>query len=100
MAKDRLSSTSRCISVDRSTLTSIKRGSSDTDAKALTVIPCNRPSALVVITVTPVGKWPIAYRNDALSREGVTPDPPSFTPKGYGNVAEIGPDFDILAMSD
>jgi len=24
------------------------------------------------------------------------PDPPSFTPKGYGNVAEVAPDFDIL----
>ena len=59
MAKAPLCATSSCITVERSTLTMTNSGSSDIDAKALTVIPCMRSPAVVVITVTPVAKCPI-----------------------------------------
>ena len=46
--------------VDRSTETRISRGSSDWEAKALTVIPCIRPATVVVMMVTPLAKWLMA----------------------------------------
>src|SRR5260370_7486404 len=55
------------MTVDRSTETRIRSGSSDCEAKALTVMPCIRPAALVVMIVTPLAKWPITWRKDALS---------------------------------
>src|SRR6266849_11149037 len=55
------------MTVDRSTETRISSGSSDCEAKALTVMPCIRPAALVVMIVTPLAKWPITWRKDALS---------------------------------
>src|SRR5579864_581004 len=38
-------------------------GSSDTDANALAVMPCTSPSRSTVIMVTPVAKYPMAFRN-------------------------------------
>ena len=38
-------------------------GSSESEATALAVIPAGASSCRVVITVTPVAKWPIASRN-------------------------------------
>ena len=50
----------------RQTSTSI--GSSDTDEKELTVMPCMLPSAEVTVTtVTPVGNEPIAWRKALTS---------------------------------
>src|SRR5438309_1985538 len=80
MAKVRLAITSLCISVDRSTETRISKGSSDCEAKALTVMPCIRPAAVVVMMVTPLAKCPMTWRKDAFSRGWVTPI-------RYGNVA-------------
>src|ERR1700737_2004656 len=77
------------MTVDRSTETRISSGSSDCEAKALTVMPCIRPAAVVVITVTPLAKWPIAWRKDALSGGW-------FTPIRYGNVRPRGPGSAIL----
>src|ERR1700737_1393518 len=77
------------MTVDRSTETRISSGSSDCEAKALTVMPCIRPAAVVVITVTPLAKWPIAWRKDALSGGW-------FTPIRYGNVRRRSPGSAIL----
>src|SRR6202022_751427 len=77
------------MTVDRSTETRIRSGSSDCEAKALTVMPCIRPAAVVVITVTPLAKWPIAWRKDALSGGW-------FTPIRYGNVRRRSPGSAIL----
>src|SRR5438128_6487528 len=67
------------MTVDRSTDTRISSGSSDCEAKALTVMPCIRPAAVVVMTVTPLAKWPMTWRKEALSGGGITPI-------RYGNV--------------
>ena len=50
--------------------TSSSTGSSERDATALAVIPAGLSSCSVVITVTPVAKWPIASRN-AISSTAV-----------------------------
>src|SRR6266550_3517497 len=78
MAKARLCITSRCMVVDRSTETRISRGSSDCEAKALTVMPCIRPATAVVMMVTPLAKWLMAWRKEPLSSW--------VTPIRYGNV--------------
>src|ERR1700694_6091332 len=67
------------MTVDRSTDTRMSSGSSDCEARALTVMPCSRPAAVVCMTVTPLAKWPIVWRKDALSSGW-------FTPIRYGNV--------------
>src|ERR1700730_4276297 len=77
------------MTVDRSTDTKISSGSSDCDAKALTVMPCIRRAAVVVMIVTPVAKCPMAWRKDALSG-GLT------TPIRYGNVSRRKPGSAIL----
>ena len=79
------------MTVDRSTDTRISSGSSDCEAKALTVMPCIRPAAVVVMTVTPLAKWPMTWRKEALSGGGITPI-------RYGNVRRQsarlgGPEF-------
>src|SRR3981189_544249 len=79
MAKARLCITNLCMTVDRSTETRISSGSSDCEAKALTVMPCIRPAAVVVMIVPPVAKCPIACRKDDLPGG-------SITPIRYGNV--------------
>src|SRR6202521_3832616 len=81
------------MTVDRSTETMISSGSSDCEAKALTVMPCIRPAAVVVMTVTPLAKWPMTWRKDALSRGW-------FTPIRYGNVRRPAPGSAILGISD
>src|ERR1700732_5029413 len=75
--------------VDRSTETRMSSGSSDCEAKALIVMPCIRPAAVVVMIVTPLAKWPMAWRKDALSRGW-------FTPIRYGNVHRRKPGSVIL----
>src|SRR3979411_2972716 len=67
MAKARLSMTSLCMVVDSSTENRMSSGSSDCEAKALTVMPCIRPAAVVVMIVTPLAKWLIAWRKAPLS---------------------------------
>src|SRR2546422_8928824 len=78
--------------VDRSTETRIRSGSSDWEAKALTVMPCIRPAAVVVMIVTPLAKWLMAWRKEPLSSW--------VTPIRYGNVAGGSPRSAILEMSD
>src|ERR1700694_4236179 len=74
--------------VDRSTETRISSGSSDCEANALTVIPCIRPAAVVVMIVTPLAKWPMAWRKLPLSGW--------VTPIRYGNVSRRKPGSAIL----
>src|SRR3981081_897321 len=82
-AKARLFMTSWCMTVDRSTETRISGGSSDCDAKALTVMPCIFSAAVVVMIVTPLAKWLMAWRKEPLSSW--------FTPIRYGNVRQAPP---------
>src|ERR1700730_1686125 len=77
------------MTVDRSTDTKMSSGSSDCEAKALTVMPCIRLAAVVVMTVTPLAQWAMAGRNDALSSDWVTPI-------RYGNVRRRKPRSSIL----
>src|SRR5437899_7879463 len=78
MAQARLCVTSRCITVDRTTETRISNGSNDWELNALTVMPCIRPAAVVVMIVTPLAKWLMAWRKEPLSSW--------VTPIRYGNV--------------
>src|SRR5215469_9679538 len=50
------------VRVTDSTQTSTSMGSSETDAKALAVMPCTSPSRSTVMMVTPVAKQPMALR--------------------------------------
>src|SRR3970040_2202693 len=66
----------------RSSATITSGGSRETGARALTVMPWGRPSAIVVMTVTPVTNSPMTSRNRAPSnsttrslREGLPPQP-------------------------
>ena len=47
-------------------------GSSDTEKKAPTATPTGAPSSIALITVTPLGKWPRAWRNRAWSTPAPT----------------------------
>src|SRR5258706_7650091 len=47
----------------RSRATITRAGSSDTDEKALTVMPAGRSPSSVVTTLIPVAKWPMTSRN-------------------------------------
>ncbi len=49
-------------------------GSSDSELTAEAVVPCSTPSRLVVMTVTPLAKWPITSRkaSGASGRSGVS----------------------------
>src|SRR5438309_1135591 len=47
----------------RSSATITSAGSSDTDEKALTVMPAGSSPSSVVTTLTPVAKWPMTSRN-------------------------------------
>ena len=44
-------------------------GSSESDANEPTAMPTGVPSAMAVMTVTPVGKWPSTWRYLAESKE-------------------------------
>ena len=57
------SPTARPVADCRLRQTSSIGGSSDSEETALAVDPCRRPSCAVVITVTPLAKWPMASRN-------------------------------------
>src|SRR5579885_2236982 len=64
MPKRRSRSSTPRITACSATQTKTSNGSSETDAKAVAVMPCTRPGARsAVTTVTPVAKWPRAWRN-------------------------------------
>ena len=64
----------RSVRLPRSKQTSTSGGSSDSEVTALAVVPTGLPSAPSEVTiVTPVAKWPMAWRNSAA--ETCAPEP-------------------------